>query len=311
MFVVEVINLTICPCCGFKFVGALSNGCRQCGARAVGEPLPKPAHELPSYGRALVLAVAGSLTVLLFLSQTVIALFQKSFDPLGGWSWITAGQIAAWRLKWVSIPLLIVTVWLGRKLYRSIKQNPEKFCGLKHARRGLFATSFVVVLIALLIGVTVPERLRQRELAKEASYKASYYTFERAALEYQVRYQTYPADFADLRKRIPDPDGSLAEALLQLDPRGYRPSADVAANAAEKAPSLRGAAIRKASLSSATDDMPTGALAFTTYELQLPGEDKILGTEDDWIGTNGVLKRVTEVSKGGVGRSVSAGILQP
>ena len=34
-------------------------------------------------------------------------------------------------------------------------------------------------------------------------------------------------------------------------------------------------------------------------------------TEDDWIGSNGSLKRVTEVSKGGVGRSVSAGILQP
>ena len=89
--------MTICPCCGFKFVGALSNGCRQCGARSVGEPLPRPAHELPSYGRALVLAVAGSLTVLLFLTQTVIAVFSKSLDPLGGWTWIMAGQIAAWR----------------------------------------------------------------------------------------------------------------------------------------------------------------------------------------------------------------------
>jgi len=302
--------VTICPCCGFKFVGALSNGCRQCGARSVGEPLPRPAHELPSYGRALVLAVAGSLTVLLFLTQTVIAVFSKSLDPLGGWSWITAGQIAAWRLKWVSIPLLIVTVWLGRKLYRSIKQNPEKFCGLKHARRGLFATSFVVFLIALLIGVTVPERLRQRQMAKDATFKAHYYKFETATLEYQLRYQTYPADIADLRKRIPDPDGTLAEALRFIDPNGYRPSADFAANAAEKTPSLRGAAIRRVSLS-ATDDTPSGSLAFTTYELQLPGEDKILGTEDDWIGSNGILKRVTEVSKGGVGRSVSAGILQP
>jgi hypothetical protein len=257
------------------------------------------------------LSVAGSLTVLLFLTQTVVALFQKSLDPLGGLSWLIAGQIAAWRLKWVSIPLLIVTVWLGRKLYRSIKQNPEKFCGLKHARRGLFATSFVVFLIALLIGVTVPERLRQRQMAKDATFKAHYYRFEAATLEYQLRYQTYPADIADLRKRIPDPDGTLAEALRFIDPNGYRPSGEVAANAAEKTRSLRGAAIRRASLSSATDDVPSAALSFTTYELQLPGEDKILGTEDDWIGSNGILKRVTEVSKGGVGRSVSAGILQP
>lgn len=302
--------MTICPCCGFKFVGALSNGCRQCGARAVGEPLPKPDHELPSYGRSLLLAVAGSLMVLLFLSQTVIALFQKQLDPLGGWSWIAAGQTAAWRLKWVSIPLLIITVWLGRKLYRSIKLNPEKFCGLKHARRGLLASSSVVLLIALLIGVTVPERLRQRQMAKDAAFKAYWHTFEAAALEYQTRYQTYPADFADLQKRIPDPYGTLAEALRNLDATGYRPSADFAANATEKSRSLRGAAIRNASFS-ATDDTPSGGLAFTTYELQLPGEDKILGTEDDWIGSNGILKRVTEVSKGGVGRSVSAGILQP
>ena len=301
--------MTICPCCGFKFVGALSNGCRQCGARSVGDPLPRPAYELPSYGRSLVLAVAGSLTVLVFVTQTIIVMFSKGLDPFGGWSWIAAGQTAAWRLKWISIPLLIVTAWLGRKLYRSIKQNPEKFCGLKHARRGLFAQSFVIFLIALLIGVTVPERLRQREMSKEATFKAYWYTFERATLEYQVRYQTYPAQTADLLKRIPDPDGSLAEALRHIDPNGYRPSADFAANATSKSTSLKGAAIRKVSTSSAVD-MPPGGLAFTTYELQLPGEDKILGNEDDWIGQNGVLRRVTEVSKGGVGRSVS-GVLQP
>jgi hypothetical protein len=255
--------------------------------------------------------VAGSLMVVLFLTQTVIAMFSKKLDPFGFWSWVAAGQTAAWRLKWVSIPLLIITAWLGRKLYRSIKANPAKFCGVKHARRGLFASSFVIFMIALLIGVTVPERLRQREMAKDAAYQAYWYTFERAVFEYQVRYKTYPADTADLRKRIADPDGSLAEALKHIDPIGYRPSADFAANAAAKPQSLRGAAIRRASYSSAADDMPSGGLAFTTYELQLPGDDKILGTDDDWIGSNGVLKRVTEVSKGGVGRSVSAGILQP
>ena len=258
-----------------------------------------------------MLAVAGSLTVLLFLTQTVIVMFQKEMDPFGGLSWLAASQTAAWRLKWISIPLLIVTAWLGRKLYRSIKLNPDKFCGVKHARRGFLASSFVVCLIALLIGVTIPERLRQREIAREAAIKADYYTFERAAFEYQVRYQTFPADLVDLQKRIPDPDGSLAAAIRNMNPRGYRPSADFAANATGKPQSLSGVAIRKTSFSPATDDMPTGGLAYTTYELQLPGEDKILGTPDDWIGENGILKRVTEVSKGGVGRSVSAGILQP
>jgi competence protein ComGC len=255
--------------------------------------------------------VAGSLTVLLFLTQTVVAVFTKKMDPFGFWSWIAAGQTAAWRLKWVSIPLLIVTVWLGRKLYRSIKMNQEKFCGLKHARRGLFASSFVVFLIALLIGVTVPERLRQRQRAKDAAHQAYYHRFERAVLEYQVRYKTLPADLKDLQARIPDPYGELAEALKHIHPAGYRPSADFAAVAGQKSTSLRGVAIRKTSMSSATDDTPSGGLAFTTYELQIPGEDGILGTEDDWVAENGILKRVIDVSKGGVGRSVSAGILQP
>jgi type II secretory pathway pseudopilin PulG len=236
-------------------------------------------------------------------------LVQKEMDPLGGWSWITAGQTAAWRLKWISIPLLIVTVWLGRKLYRSIKLQPEKFCGLKHARRGLLAQSFVILLIALLIGVTVPERLRQRKMAQDAAVRAAFHTFEAALVQYQAEYQTLPADFKDLQARIPDPHGTLAEALRSME-ASYRPSADFAAVAQQQSPSLRGAAIRNASFP-ATDDMPTVGLAFTTYELQLPGEDKILNTEDDWIGTNGILKRVSEVSKGGVGRSVSAGILQP
>jgi hypothetical protein len=303
--------VTICPCCGFKFVGALSNGCRQCGARAVGEPLPRPAHELPSYGRALALAVGGSLTVLLFLTQIIVTMFQKKLDWFGLWSWITAGQTAAWRLKWVSIPLLIITAWLGRKLYRSIKLQPEKFCGLKHARRGFLASSMVVLLIALLIGITIPERLRQRQMSKDAAFRAYWYTFEHAVLEYQARYQTFPADLKDLQNRIPDPHGTLAEALRHMDPNGYRPSADFAANATEKSRSLRSGPMRRVSLSSATDDTPPARLVFTTFELQLPGEDKILGTEDDWIGQNGSLKRITEVSKGGVGRSVSAGILQP
>ena len=70
--------MTICPCCGFKFEGTLSQGCASCGAFSVGEALPKPEHELPAYGRSLLLAVTGALMVLVFLVQTFIALFQRA-----------------------------------------------------------------------------------------------------------------------------------------------------------------------------------------------------------------------------------------
>jgi hypothetical protein len=85
---------------------------------------------------------------------------------------------------------------------------------------------------------------------------------------------------------------------------------DVAAVDTGKSRNLRGAVIRKASLTSTDDAAPQG-LAFTTFELRLPGEDKILGTDDDWIGREGVVTRLKDVAKGGVGRSVSAGILNP
>jgi hypothetical protein len=52
-------------------------------------------------------------------------------------------------------------------------------------------------------------------------------------------------------------------------------------------------------------------LAFTNYVLRLPGEDKILGNEDDWVGRDGMIMKVSNVATGGVGRSVSAGALAP
>jgi type II secretory pathway pseudopilin PulG len=304
-------RLTICPCCGFKFHGALSNGCKQCGARAVGEPLPRPAHELPSYGRAFVLAAGGSLVALTFVVQTLIALFQRSSNLYDFWHWVAAGETAAWRLKWISIPVLIATFWLGRKLYRSILLQPRKFCGVKYAQGGLVASGTVVMLIALLIGVTVPARLEHRAWAKEAAVRAQGYVLEQALSAYKIKYQTYPADLKDLLERLPDPDGSLAAALANIAPRAYNPSADLAVVAAEKSPRLRGAVIRKTSLSSATDDTPAGGLAFTNYVLRLPGEDKITGNDDDWIVYDGMVMRLSDSAKGGVGRSVSAGALAP
>lgn len=304
--------MIICPCCGFKFHGALTSGCKQCGARAVGEPLPKPAYELPSYGRALVLAVSGALVALVFLVQTITAFVQLYSGSFGFWSWVAAGETAAWRLKWISIPVLFGMLWFGGKLYRSILVRPERFCGVKYARHGLVASATVAMLIALLIGITVPARLHQRQLSKDAALRAQGYVIEEALTAYRIKYKTYPAEMKDLLKRIPDPDGSLAAAIRNLDPTAYLPSVDVAANGPiEKSRTLRGAVIRKTSLSSATDDTPSGGLSFTNYRLLLPGEDKITGTDDDWIVRDGMVMRLSEVAKGGVGRSVSAGALQP
>lgn len=300
--------MTICPCCGFKFNGVLSNGCQECGARSVGEPLPKPAHELPSYGRSLLLVVSGALVTIVFVVQTIAAMFQKTSLSFGFWSWVAAGETASWRLKWISLPVLFVTLWAGRKIYRSMLAEPTRFCGLKHARRGLLASSMVALLIALLIGITVPARLRQRQMSIDAAAQAQFWTLDRAFFEYQKRFKTLPDQSTVIQdlSQVSDPDGSLAAALKNFDPTGYQPRAEVAAVSKVKAPPLRGALIRNASLTS-TDDTPPGGLSFTNYEIRLPGADKILGTEDDWIGRDGVIKRVSELPKG----SAPAAALKP
>src|SRR5207248_47247 len=137
-------QVTTCPCCGVKFAGDFSNGCASCGARSVGEPLPKPEHELPSYARALVLAIMGSLMVM-----------------------------------------------------------------------------------AVLIGISIPTRLRNRQDAFEAGYDAHVQRLDRAFFEYGIRYNTLPSEPQDLLKGLPDPDGSLAAALREvgpLAPGAYKPS---------------------------------------------------------------------------------------
>jgi hypothetical protein len=243
--------------------------------------------------------------------QTIIAMVQRGTGWFQFWTWVAAAETAAWRIKWVSIPVLMATIWLGRKIYRSIRLQPERFCGVKYARHGLLASTTVALLIALLIGITVPARLRQREMAKEAAIRAYWHTFETALLDYRMRYHSYPADLKELRDRVPDPYGTLAEALDHLDPNGYHSYVDVAVAGVEKSRSLRGVAIRNASLTTPAEDAQPSGLTFTTFELRMPGEDGILGNDDDWIGHDGILVRVTDVSSGGVGRSVSAGALQP
>ena len=235
---------------------------------------------------------------------------QRGFDPLGFWSWVAAGETAAWRMKWIAIPMAVITLWLGRKLYRSIKQQPDRFCGLTYARRGLIASLMVPALIAVLIGVTVPVRLQRRAWGLEAANTANRLRISSALHEYRMVYKTLPDKnrVKDDLAKLPDPDGSLAIALRELDSADYQPRAEIASNSAQKRP-LRGSAIQRVSLTSATDDATPAGLAFIHYDLHFPGEDNVFGTEDDWVDRDGVVMRLADVAKGGIG--TTAGSLRP
>jgi len=287
-------KVTICPCCGFRFEGDLREGCIECHARSVGEPLPKPEFELPAYGRPLLLTIMGSLMVLGFTIETVIALAQQVPLKFGFWDFMAAGETAAWRLKWIAIPITFVVLGGGLRIYRSMRQNASRFVGMSMARRGLVASATVSGLVLLLIGVTVPERLRHRQWGIEANTQAKAYTLVRAQLQYQALHGTVAVDILRDLNELPDPDGSIAAALRDVDPAAYLPrSADIAVIPTEKSRRIGGVSIRNASVS-ASEEQPPAGLAFTSYDLRLPGPDKILRTDDDLLIRDGVIYQASE-----------------
>ena len=262
----------------------------ECGACAVGEPLARPEHELPAYGRALLISTIGAVTVLLFLVVTIVALVGRAESPLNLSSILAAAETGAWRLKWLGFPLALSSVWLSWRIYGGIRKQPLRFMGARFARGGLLASALFALMMTTFVGITVPERLRQRQRGIAATYRARLYTHNRAFLEYRARFGSFPADLNDLRN-LPDDDGSIADVITQAEFISYKPWTELAATqpATAKSSRLRGAAIQPATLSSSADDSSGEGVPFTNYELRLPGEDKILGTDDDWLMRDGMI----------------------
>ncbi len=244
--------------------------------------------------------------VLILLTETIVAIAQRStrgatsnlaalsMIPVDWRPWLAAGETAAWRLKWVMIPLTLLVLFGSRKLYRSMLADPARFCGQRYARNGYLASATVPLLILILIGVTVPDRLRQRQLGIEAGIHAQGYRIDRALDEYREKFGTLPSDLKDL-SRLPDADGSIAAVLKNVDASGYTVKSPELASVPTKKPRpLRGAVILNASVAPAADDTLSGGISFTNYELRLPGPDKILNTEDDLIVLDGVFYKASE-----------------
>ena len=152
----------------------------------------------------------------------------------------------------------------------------------------------VPLMILVLIAATVPDRLRQRNDGIVAGQNALGYGFERLVFQYKQEFGTYPSHKEDL-KRLPDPDGSIASLLRDIEGAEYKASAEVAAVPTKQPKRLRGAVIRNASLD--TEESINESLSYTEYELRLPGHDKQLGTDDDLIMIDGVAYSTTNVPR--------------
>lgn len=276
-------TLIICPCCGSRSQTDLDEGCTACGARAIGPPLARPAHELPSYGRALFVCAAGALLLLTLLAGTIAALVESEASDIGFWQLVAAAETSAWRLKFVALPLSLVAVWLGVRVGASLRRAPARFAGGRLSRAGLAMSASVALAIVVLIGVTIPARLHQRELALKAADQAIVYAHHRILLDYKARYGTLPTAASDLQ-RLPQ-DESVALVRTMMEAGTYLPEASLASLPATtgKGRGRRVKAVRVSTTSTKnnTDDAPGEGLSFTNYTLVLPGRDKILDTPDD------------------------------
>jgi len=259
--------------------------------------LARAEHELPSFGRAGLAFASGVAMLGTFLGLLVAAFIEKKPGPVGFWTLMTAGDIVAWRVRWVAIPIALAVIWSGARIVRSIKQNPSRFIGLSGARMGLAAACVVTLMVGALIGITIPDRLRQRQDSLDAAQQARLYTLHLALLEYRDLHGTYPTDpdkWMDALRTLPDPNGSIAEALRFVDPNGYQATAQVASASTKSKPLVTsGLALRKAS--SGTNPEPA-SVSFTSYELRLPSEHRVLASDDDFVLRDGVIVKVNSTS---------------
>lgn len=283
-FILEVIKLTICPCCGNKLKGDLRDGCEACGARAVGPPLARPARELPSYGRALATGVAGAVLFLILVASAFLALFERRPAVIGLGSFVAAAETAAWRLKWALFPLSLLTMAASAWVRTTLRREPRRFAGPRLAYAGFALSAGVAISMLVLIGVTVPERLRQRELARQAAEDAQRHVVQRVLLEYRARYDSLPKEADDLRK-LKDEDGVVDMVYGLLKSGQYTPEASLAAlppsTAKGRRRRTRAMRITPVSAKAIPDGAPVEAISFTNYELVLPGRDQLLNTADD------------------------------
>ena len=281
--------MIICPSCGSGVSVDLCLGCPSCGARAIGPPLAKAEHELPSFGRAALAFIIGIAMFTTFVGLLIAVLIENKSWPLGFWKIVTAGEVAAWRVKWEVLVTAVVALLVAARILRSISQNRTRFIGLLPAQIGLAGVLMVIFMVAGLIGITVPERLRQRRYAIEAGRSARLHTAHRALLEYKELHGTFPTDIEALRKGVPDPDGSIAEALRFIDPSGYSATTTLAAaNPKSKLVVPRGAALQNASLPATSERTP---IPFTSYKLTLPSENGWFSSDEELIMQDGLITR--------------------
>ena len=262
----------MCPCCG-EGLRASPRGLRVVRRAARGAAAGEARARAALYGHALAVCAAGLVLLAAALGATRRV---RSYSSRSSRS--TRRPCAARRDRRVApevdgaaggIVLMVLCEWLYARCGASRRASSVTCTRAPGAR-----PCPVTLALAVLIGVTVPERLRMRELGKRAAENAVLYETDLALARYRKRFGTYPAALTDLR-RLEDPDGSVARLLARIAPGEYKPEADIASlGAGRTAKSRRGRRVSSLPARAAgTADTTDAGLALTNYGLTLPGRD--------------------------------------
>jgi hypothetical protein len=236
----------------------------------------------------------GTVMFLVFVGLLLAALVENKHAHLGFWTIVTAGEVAAWRVKWEVLFSSLIGLSISGRIIRTISQDPQRFIGLLPAQIGLGGVIAVTLMVAGLIGITVPERMRQRELSIEAAISARGYRLDRALFQYRELHGTLPTDpdkYVEALRTLPDPDGSIAEALRFVDPNGFTTGAKVASAPAKSRPPARSVALRNAETPS-NPEPP--AVSFTSYDLRLPSEHRWFASDEDYVMRDGIIYKASD-----------------
>jgi len=226
----------------------------------------------------------------------LVAAFIENKSAFGFWTVVTAGEVAAWRVKWEVLCISVIALLVAARIVRSIGQSPTRYIGLLPAQIGLAGVLTVILMVAALIGITVPERLRQRQFSVQAAISARGYRINRALLEYRELHGTLPPDgdkYVKELSTLPDPDGSLADALKYLDPNPntYALTAKVASAPGKSKQSVRPVALRFAN---GPSNPEPPAVSLNSYDLFLPSEHRWFASDDDYIMRDGVIYKASD-----------------
>lgn len=243
-------------------------------------------------GRAAFAFLTGVVLLLALIGGTLVELLSGTELSFKLWTIVAAAETIAWRAKWTLLPAAILSSYAGLRyaLRQRVAPGEPLPGGRRFARSGVLMSASVACLVAILIGVTIPERLRQREIAKQAAEASLKYAVQAAFMRYQNRFDKVPEELTQL-SQLPDDDGTIAFVLANFDESAYTPSSMQAVTRSPKSRgrknkttsnsivSLRSAAYR----TNSNDSSTTAGVTYTNYDLVWYGHDKIPGTDDDRI----------------------------